>query len=177
MRRLPSSLRVLAHCSSALLIFALACAGLPGAQSRREQALERETRALVVALARGEATLPAAGALRVRLAFGERADLDLYVTDPAAETVYFANSPAQSGGALESDVRCDGAAPRVETVTFRGAPPGRYRVGVDYPGACGNDPGPVPFVVGVEYGSTQREQRGVAQPGRFAPVVLEFDLP
>lgn len=171
-------MRAAAQCSSALaaLALSLGCAVLPGAQSRRENALERETGALVVALSQDDAALVQPGALRVRLAFGARADLDLYVTDPAAETVYFANTPAQSGGRLERDLRCDAPAPRIERVAFRPAPPGRYRVGVDYPRACG-DAAPTPFIVAVEYGSVQREQRGTAQPGRFDPIVLEFELP
>jgi hypothetical protein len=175
MRRLPSTLRATAQCSSALALSALACAW-PGAEARRAAELEREASALVVALSRDEAAVPEPGSVRVRLAFGEGADLDLYVTDPAAETVYYANTPAQSGGRLERDVRCGAAAPRVETVTFRPAPAGRYRVGVDYPEPCDGDAEPVSYVVAVEYGSTQREQRGVALPGRFQVIVLEFEL-
>ena len=77
-----------------------------------------------------------AGALRVELAFGQDADLDLYVTDPLQETVYFANTPSQQGGVLLDDRRCDSPPPRIETVVFEHPPPGRYRVGVDYPRRC-----------------------------------------
>ncbi len=176
MRSVPPSPPVRAQCISALAALALGCAGLPGGEARRQAALAHEASTLVVALARDEAALVEPGALRVRLAFGARADLDLYVTDPAAETVYFANARAQSGGALEADLRCDAPAPRVETVAFRPARPGHYRVGVDYPKACGGDGAPALFVVAVEYGSVQREQRGVALPGRFEVIVLEFEL-
>ena len=118
------------------------------------------------------------GALLVRLAFGEEADLDLYVTDPAQETVYFANAvSAASSGALEADLRCDAPAPRVETVRFAPAPPGRYRVGVDHPGRCGSRRGPVPFVVVVEFGAQRLERRGEVALGQFLPVVLEFEVP
>ncbi len=103
----------------------------------------------------------------MRLAFCEEADLDLYVTDPAQETVYFANAvSAASGGALEADLRCD--AP---------APPGRYRVGVDHPGRCGSRRGPVPFVVVAEFGAQRLERRGEVALGQFLPVVLEFEVP
>jgi len=174
MRRVPPRVRVTAQCISLLGAVALGCSVLPGSAARREAALQRESSALALALANGEAALTGGGALRVRLAFGARADLDLYVTDPSAETVYFANTPAQSGGALESDVRCGAQAPRVETVAFQAAPAGRYRVGVDYPAPCDGSGEPVPFVVAVEHGSTQREQHGMALPGRFHVIVLEF---
>ena len=43
---------------------------------------------------------PAQGAanLRIQLAFDDAADLDLYVTDPLQETVYFANTRSRSSG-------------------------------------------------------------------------------
>ena len=44
-------------------------------------------------------SLPA-GALRARLVFSADADLDLYVTGPDLETVYFANTPTRLGGVL-----------------------------------------------------------------------------
>ena len=114
----------------------------------------------------------------MRLAFGEEADLDLYVTDPAQETVYFANAvSAASGGALEADLRCDAPAPRVEAVRFAPAPPGRYRVGVDHPARCGSRRGPVPFVVVAEFGAQRLERRGEVALGQFLPVVLEFEVP
>ncbi len=122
--------------------------------------------------------LPArtAGAVLVRLAFGAEADLDLYATDPAEETVYFANPvSAASGGALEADLRCDAPVPRVETVRFAPAPPGHYRVGVDFPSRCGSHRGPVPFVLVAEFGDQRLERRGEVALGQFLPVVLEFE--
>jgi len=127
------------------------------------------------------ATLPEApplpaGTLRIRLAFDASVDLDLYVTGPLQETVYFANSPAKTGGELERDLRCD-APPgvRVETARFPKAAPGRYRVGVDFPERCGLGTGPARYVVVVDGAGVAREQRGTATFGVFEPVVLEFD--
>src|SRR5687767_8083414 len=51
------------------------------------------------------APVPADG-LRVTLLWSEPVDLDLYVTDPARETVYFGNGASRSGGRLERDTRC-----------------------------------------------------------------------
>jgi len=114
------------------------------------------------------------GALRVQLVFGEAADLDLYVTDPALETVYFANTPSTRGGELEADVRCDTPAPRVETVTFTAAAVGRYRVGVDFPARCRRSADEAAYVVRIEGGGLNRLARGTLRFGRFEPSVLEF---
>ena len=70
------------------------------------------------------------------LAFGADADLDLYVTDPLLETVYFANQSSRSGGQFLEDVRCDEEQIKVEEIRFDAPMPGRYRIGIDYPNAC-----------------------------------------
>ena len=46
------------------------------------------------------------GELRVNLSSSGGVDLDLYVTDPGHETVYFANPRSGSEGTLEHDVAC-----------------------------------------------------------------------
>jgi len=141
---------------------------------------------LAAACASAPATAPAlpaaegvpADALRIRLAFGEEADLDLFVTDPAQETVYFGNTPSSaSGGVLEADLRCDAPAPRVETLRFDRAPAGRYRVGVDFPARCRAGSGPVPFTLVAESGAWRREERGEIRLGEFLPVALELEWP
>jgi hypothetical protein len=117
--------------------------------------------------------------LRVQLVFGAGADLDLYLTDPSQETVYYANSPSRvNGGRLEADLRCDAAPPRVETIVFASAPPGRYRLGVDRAETCPGGARLEPFLVSVESpGGKRRELRGEIARGRFLPQVLEFTLP
>ena len=154
-----------------------ACAADPGPSRAEHEASAAETNALAVAL--GSATvgrLPP-GQVRVRLAFGARADLDLYVTDPSQESVYFANSPSRAGGTLERDMRCDDPAPRVETVTFGAAPAGRYRVGVDFPpAACDGARNPTVFVVVFESHGERQEKRLSIRPGEFLPIVLEADV-
>ena len=116
------------------------------------------------------------GSVRVQLAFGGSADLDLYVTDVLQETVYFGNSPSRSGGTLEADRRCDDAVPRVETIVFPDALPGRYRVGIDYIEGCAADAGPVAFVLKVEHGGGIELTRRLIEPFRFEPIVHEFDV-
>ena len=128
----------------------------------------------------GEAVLPdeppPAAGLRVRLAFPADADLDLHVTDPQHETIYFANTPAVSGGRLEGDARCDDPAPRIETVVFEDAPPGRYRIGIDFPIRCRRVGEPVPFALEVARPGQAEERRGEIPFGRFEPIVWEFEL-
>jgi hypothetical protein len=130
--------------------------------------------------ARRLATLEAAapGRLSVHLAFGKGADLDLYVTGPDEETIYYANTPGKRGGALVEDKRCAHDGPRIETVRFP-APlaPGRYRIGVDYSHACGDASAPAPFVVKIDGPDGGAERRGVARHHVFEPVVIEFDVP
>jgi uncharacterized protein YfaP (DUF2135 family) len=118
--------------------------------------------------------------LRVRLAFGTEADLDLYVTDARDETLYFANQRAASGGRLVSDAHCGSPAPRVEEVRFEAPPPGRYRVGVDYMvyrAECGEQPAVVPYVLAIDGPQGRRIVRGLARRGIFEARVLELTLP
>jgi hypothetical protein len=118
---------------------------------------------------------PAHG-VRVRLLFSQDADLDLHVTDPFQETVYFANSPARSGGRLLEDVRCDSEGPRIEVIEWEAAPPGRYRVGIDHPIRCRRTDAPAPFVLEIWADGIRHERRGAISFGRFEPIVYEFDV-
>ena len=157
----PNAARAGALCALCGLAFAAGCAG---------------SAALPVAPRRAP---PAPGELRVELVFGAGADLDLYLTDPAQETVYYANTPSRgSGGRLERDLRCEDPAPRVETVVVASAPPGRYRVGVDHPESCSGSSDVEPFLLTVEGpGGLRQELRGEIAHGRFAGKLLEFTLP
>jgi hypothetical protein len=119
---------------------------------------------------------PEPGTVRVRLAFGAQADLDLYVTGPDHETVYFANSPGRAGGALERDLRCEAPAPRIESVTYASAGPGVYRVGVDFPERCDGGSEPVAFVVFLETAHGREEARRTVAPGHFLMIVMAEEL-
>ncbi len=114
--------------------------------------------------------------VRIRLLFREDADLDLHVTDPLQETVYFANDTSASGGRLLSDMRCDSEGPRLEEITWEEPPPGRYRVGIDYPIRCTRTSAPAPFVLEIWADGIRHERRGALSFGRFEPVVYEFDV-
>jgi len=148
------------------------CAAFRESEADREARLSREGVALAALLAAPASSAP--GELRVRLAFGAAADLDLYVTDPLQETVYFANSPSRAGGSLDRDLRCGDAAPRIETVSFAEPRSGVYRVGVDFPEHCDGAREPVAFAVVVERnGRVLAEQHSAIVTLYFAPIVLE----
>ena len=168
MARLRTQLRCRSGGSVVDAVVWLACAlGLGGASagpSPEVLAVRQNTLARQLASRPPEAT---AEALVVRLVFDADADLDLYVTDPGAETVYFGNSPSGGGGRLLVDQRCDAPTPRVETVVFAQRTRGTVRVGVDAPERCRNDVRAVPFVVELRAGEQRVEQPGVAIPGRF----------
>lgn len=114
--------------------------------------------------------------LVIRLAFGPEADLDLYVTDPLLESIYFANRSARSGGALTLDVRCDTTGPRMEEIRFPAPLPGRYRVGIDFPRRCDDEPDDAAFAVSVDGAGVHERARGSLSPAQFEVIVLEFEV-
>ncbi len=163
-----------------ILLAVVACAGAPPSEPSHDPRPAGELAAEAHLLAEHLRETPAAplpdGAVRVRLAFGGDADLDLYATDPSFETVYFANSPTRAGGTLEADVRCDAPAPRIETVTFAAVRPGTYRVGVDFPESCEGGADEIGFAVRVD-GAIAGERQGSIAKGHFLAVVLEVEAP
>lgn len=89
----------------------------------------------------------AAGAIQITVAWNTGADLDLYVTDPAGETLYYNEQSRQlaSGGRLDHDARGDcrleQAHTRIENAFWPGprVPSGEYKVALHYWGPCGNN--------------------------------------
>lgn len=160
--------------AAALAVLELAaCAGTSelGEADRTRLGEEAQTAAALI----GTGEPPPGGELRVRLAFPD-GDLDLYVTNAWAETIYFWNTPAQTGGALEADVRCDDVPPRIETVRIPDAPAGHYRVAVDYHRRCANA-ARVGFAVVLEHGANRERASGEIGPGEWLGQVLEFEIP
>jgi hypothetical protein len=122
------------------------------------------------------ALAPPTTPLRVTLLWSDPVDLDLYVTDPRQETVYFANARSDSGGRLERDQACGDHPDFLETVTWHSPPAGRYRVGVDYHGTCGHSRRAVAFRVVVDGRRRREEVTGWLAPAEFRYIVLEFDV-
>ncbi len=157
------------------------CAGA-AAQTRERAPAARWTPELEAEAAQLEAALaklpePKDGSLHVRLAFGAGADLDLYVTDPMEETIYFANERAAAGGRLLADARCDSPSPRIEEVAFAEPRAGRYRIGVDYMvyrEMCGAQPRVMAYVLAIDSPAGRRVERGLARRGIFDARKLEI---
>jgi hypothetical protein len=180
--RRPSQHRPSSRLACALLAFSCALLGASAAHARERRpaaqwtpALEAEATQLEAALAKAPPT--PAGALRILLAFGASADLDLYVTDALDETIYFANERAVAGGRLVADARCGSPAPRIEEIVFSAPQPGRYRVGVDYMvagGECGAQPPVVAYVLAIDGPEGRRFERGLARRGIFDARRLEL---
>ena len=155
-------------------VLAAACA--PGSATPPDEGPDQAP--LIARLERSlQAGSSAEGGFRVLLAFDANVDLDLYVTDPLQEAVYFANTPSRSGGALALDVRCTSEVERLETVTFEAPVPGRYRIGVDFPTACAGEKAPVAFAVAVVSAGETVFVSGQIEPLQFLPIVTEFDVP
>ena len=122
--------------------------------------------------------IPSDGALHVVLTWTAPVDLDLYLTDPAGESLYFGNNPTRAGARLAADARCGEVAHAagVEDAVLTTPAPGRYRVGVDYLDDCGSGIDVVPFAVAVGRGADRYEATGEAQRRAFNVVVLEFEV-
>jgi hypothetical protein len=176
-----------------LIFFATACgpsgpirpapSPSPTAGSSADFSAEQGTRlARLQAAITEQAPAHLSSGLLVRLAFDDVADLDLFVTDPMQESVYFANSPTRSGGRLVDDRRCDDPSPRIEAIHFPEPIPGRYRVGVDFHGHCeeasvsGAARKEGLYVIRIEEGAHVIERRGMVTPGHFEVIALEFDV-
>jgi hypothetical protein len=82
------------------------------------------------------------GDVQVTLVWQNRADLDLYVTDPSGEIVYYGNDTSASGGQLDRDANypCGQVtSPAAENVFWPtgSAPSGTYTAEVGYTSDCG----------------------------------------
>jgi hypothetical protein len=84
------------------------------------------------------------GDIQVSMTFDTNDDLDLYVTGPDNETVFFDNKNAANGGILDLDANmlCGAPAGNSENITWpQGtAPEGTYQVFVNFYLSCSGDP-------------------------------------
>lgn len=79
------------------------------------------------------------GAVQVNVNWDSAADVDLYVTDPSGETIFYAHPQSASGGYLDldSNAGCSSGASNENIFWLDDAPSGEYLVEVDYWSDCG----------------------------------------
>ncbi len=119
--------------------------------------------------------------LNVQLVWDAPVDLDLYLTDPSWETVYFGNNPSRSGARLVRDVRCaDARRPPaggfVELAHAATPAPGPYRIGVDFIDACEAEIQSVRFRVVARLGTQVIDIVATIRPAQFLPLTLELEI-
>ena len=117
-----------------LVLIALTCWLAPAAATAQE--------ALPNAPAVVQAVVQSAGEdLVLHLSWQAPVDLDLFLTGPSGETIYFGNRKARTGYHINNETTCDTLAPtglHRESATIPHAAAGLYRVSVDYIFDCGS---------------------------------------
>lgn len=105
------------------------------------------------------------GVIQSTLRWATTDDLDLSVTDPSGQRVYYRNKKVASGGELDVDSNADcqdTITNPVENVFWpaTGAPPGNYVVRVNLYKRCTTQAGPVPFRLRLLVQGQTRELTG-----------------
>ena len=158
------------------LLLLLGCTNPEAVVSKQQEDLENRGRELSAYLLDRDVQTELQEGLTVHLAFGAEADLDIYVTDPLLETVYFANHSSKSGGEIAEDVLCGSEDIGVEEIRFNAPIPGRYRIGIDYPSECAEGNKETAYALSVQHNGERQEAHGSVSLRRFDVVVLEFEI-
>lgn len=92
------------------------------------------------------------GDIQTTLRWATTDDLDLYVTDPQGQTVFFGNSSVPSGGQLDVDANAGcagGTQTPIENIFWPTgqAPQGSYSIEVNLFSRCTGDTAPIPFEI------------------------------
>lgn len=135
------------------------------ASAAEDQARRREEQmALAAGVLQG-----GTGDIQITLSWQNEADLDLWVTDPAGEKIWYQNTRSGSGGELDID-DTDGWGPENVFWSNGGASAGSYKVQVSHY----SGPSPASFTVRVQSGSQARSYQGSVTDGQIVDVV-SFD--
>ena len=100
----------------------------------------------------------ASGSIQITLSWDTGADLDLHVTDPNGDTLYFDRPRVRSGGFLDHDATgvcvTDTGNNGIENAYWNSSdpPPGDYQVEVHYYRECGSAGGPTHATVSIAIG-------------------------
>ncbi|MFS8900279.1 right-handed parallel beta-helix repeat-containing protein, partial [Synechococcus sp. H60.2] len=118
--------------------------------------------------------------LQITLTWKTIDDLNLFVTDPTQQTVFFLKPSIPSGGTLEADANrecVEVTTSPVENVFWASAPPtGSYVVAVELFKRCSKGTDPIPFTVTVrKSGSAAQTFSGAAtSPGSAGRFTFSF---
>lgn len=112
--------------------------------------------------------VPGTGDVQVTLRWNNTADIDLHVTDPFEEEIYFEHPMSESDGRLDVDANRDCIELTMNPVenifwSYGQAPVGRYRVSVVYYSEC-NAEGPTAWEVTVKVDDETSEFSGTTTP-------------
>lgn len=110
---------------------------------------------------------PANGSLTVTLRWSGAADLDLHLTDPYGETIYYFHPASASGGALQQDREC-AAQDQTEVIAYPTgqAVSGAYAISIHYFRTC-NEPRDVSWKLTVTSDKGTQDYSGVIHPGDY----------
>jgi hypothetical protein len=116
------------------------------------------------------------GSLNFRLEWSAVADLDLWVTDPCGNRIYFGNmrdTCQESIGRLDLDNRCSNfVLGRPENIYWSTSPPrGAYKVEVDYFSDCGEGTGGVYYTLRWTMRGASQSKSGTIQPNETITVL------
>jgi len=120
--------------------------------------------------------------LTVELLWQAPVDLDLFLTDPNGETVYFANRTAKSGARMGVETGCKQVMQEKgnyrESAVIPKALSGRYRVSVDFIKDCGSKAVSAAFeaVLRSKEGRELGRGRSEVQYRLLNPVGWEFEV-
>ncbi len=120
--------------------------------------------------------------LQVELVWEDPVDLDLFLTDPTGETIYFANRVSKSGNRMGTESGCKDIEKKKssyrETAVIQKAKAGRYRVSVDFIKDCGNTSLEAKFgvILKNEEGIVIGKAQSMVQYRLLNPVGWEFKV-
>ncbi|WP_295606520.1 hypothetical protein [uncultured Lamprocystis sp.] len=116
------------------------------------------------------------GLVQISLMWNNRNDLDLYVTDPTGEIIYFSHKKAGSGGELDVDRNVGGETETpVENVVWTNSPPdGDYQVHVRFFAKKNGAELATPFLVVVKNSDRIDEFHGTVTAPNDKPLVTTF---
>lgn len=133
---------------------------------------------VAAAASTGRTTAVHTGDIQVTLTWYANADIDLYVEDPNGDVVYYGNPQVPSGGELDRDNMCSNfEMGKPENIFWPtgGAPPGVYKVSVNYYSDCGGA-GAVRWTVRTVVGGDVKTYTGVLNEEDETQEVTTFEI-